>query len=176
MTNPMAIENTISQWTADDSPHPLYREVIVWCPGCDQRHHFTVEILDPEYRRPNGSPEPVWQWDGNLEQPTFSPSMLAYSTVHLCEGEHEPVVCEDPDNCGEKGHLILNAERGGPTPEPEDRVLGHNTPHTREPAWGNCHSFLRAGVWEFLSDCSHSMAGQNVPMVPLPDWVTKWPH
>jgi hypothetical protein len=35
-----------------------------------------------------------------------------------------------------------------------------------------CHSFLRNGVWEFLGDCTHSLAGQHVPMVPLPDWVT----
>ena len=33
-----------------------------------------------------------------------------------------------------------------------------------------CHSFLRAGVWEFLSDSSHALAGQTVPMVPLPAW------
>lgn len=33
-----------------------------------------------------------------------------------------------------------------------------------------CHSFLRAGKWEFLTDCTHDMAGQkDVPMVPLPD-------
>jgi hypothetical protein len=33
-----------------------------------------------------------------------------------------------------------------------------------------CHSFVRNGRWEFLSDCSHSLAGQTVEMVPLPDW------
>jgi hypothetical protein len=35
-----------------------------------------------------------------------------------------------------------------------------------------CHSYLRNGFWEFLTDCTHSLAGQTVPMVPLPDWVT----
>lgn len=34
-----------------------------------------------------------------------------------------------------------------------------------------CHSFLRDGVWEFLNDCTHSLAGQKVPMSPLPLWV-----
>jgi hypothetical protein len=34
-----------------------------------------------------------------------------------------------------------------------------------------CHSFLRAGRWEFLGDCTHKLAGQTVDMVPLPDWV-----
>ena len=29
-----------------------------------------------------------------------------------------------------------------------------------------CHSFVRDGVWEFLGDCTHAMAGQHVPMIP----------
>ena len=29
-----------------------------------------------------------------------------------------------------------------------------------------CHSFLRDGVWQFLGDCTHAMAWQNVPMIP----------
>lgn len=33
-----------------------------------------------------------------------------------------------------------------------------------------CHSFLKAGVFEFLGDCTHALKGQRVPMVPLPDW------
>lgn len=34
-----------------------------------------------------------------------------------------------------------------------------------------CHSFLRNGVWEFLGDSTHSLAGQSTPVVPLPDWL-----
>ena len=34
-----------------------------------------------------------------------------------------------------------------------------------------CHSFLRAGRWEFLTDSTHVLAGQTVDMVPLPDWL-----
>lgn len=30
-----------------------------------------------------------------------------------------------------------------------------------------CHSFVKAGQIEFLSDCTHALAGQTVPM---PDW------
>lgn len=33
-----------------------------------------------------------------------------------------------------------------------------------------CHSFLRNGRWEFLSDSTHDLAGQTVDMVPLPEW------
>lgn len=32
-----------------------------------------------------------------------------------------------------------------------------------------CHSFLRAGVFEFLGDCTHRLAGQRVPLPELPD-------
>lgn len=36
-----------------------------------------------------------------------------------------------------------------------------------------CHSFLRAGRWEFLTDCDHALAGQTVDMVPLPLWFVR---
>ena len=36
---------------------------------------------------------------------------------------------------------------------------------------GVCHSFLKAGVFEFLSDCTHPLAGQFVPMPDLPEWA-----
>lgn len=34
-----------------------------------------------------------------------------------------------------------------------------------------CHSFLREGVFEFLNDSTHSLAGTHVPIPDLPDWV-----
>jgi hypothetical protein len=36
-----------------------------------------------------------------------------------------------------------------------------------------CHTFIRDGKIQFLSDCTHASKGQTVPMVPLPDWVVK---
>lgn len=41
------------------------------------------------------------------------------------------------------------------------RVLPQAVPHC-------CHSFVTKGVIQFLSDCTHSMAGQNAPMIPWP--------
>lgn len=35
-----------------------------------------------------------------------------------------------------------------------------------------CHSFLRKGVFQFLNDSTHSLAGQFVEMPDLPDWIT----
>lgn len=34
-----------------------------------------------------------------------------------------------------------------------------------------CHSFLKAGVFQYLDDCTHSLKGLFVPMVPLEDWM-----
>ena len=59
----------------------------------------------------------MWEFDGNYESPTFSPSMGANLSGW---SEHHPV----------------------------------------------CHSFVRNGVWQFLGDCTHHMANQNVPMIP----------
>lgn len=80
---------------------------LVFCPGCNEIHVFDQR----------------WTWDGNTNEPTFSPSMLSRS----------------PD------HVDITKQV--------------------------CHSFLKKGVWQFLSDCTHELAGQNVPMINLPDWI-----
>src|SRR4051794_38443648 len=80
----------------------------LWCPGCKDVHRITN----------------LWDFDGNLEAPTFNPSILT------------------------KG--------GGYYKRDGSFVRGHR-----------CHSFIRNGVWEFLSDCDHELAGKHVPMVDL---------
>ena len=32
-----------------------------------------------------------------------------------------------------------------------------------------CHSFIRAGRWEFLSDCTHALANTTVLMQEIPE-------
>lgn len=101
-----------------------YDALAFWCPGC--------ESIDDDGDRQGGlhmiavnSPHhpPSWEWDGNLDAPTLSPSILT--------------------------------KRG--EAEQDARPLFV------------CHSFLRAGVFEFLGDCTHNYAGQNVPLPDLPD-------
>lgn len=155
------IENT------DDQGNVIIRNVWTWCPGCDSLHPFRVLTV--------GAQE-TWEWDGNLESPTFSPSLLCHSSIHLCEGEHDPTICPDKDGCEQANHVIGHEVDGVLTWRFRDgvpdgagpAVFGHGQPHTREPAFGSCHSFLRAGRWEFLSDSAHHLAGQTVDMVPLP--------
>ncbi|PFG17179.1 hypothetical protein ATK74_1742 [Propionicimonas paludicola] len=33
-----------------------------------------------------------------------------------------------------------------------------------------CHSFIKAGQWQFLTDSTHNLAGRTVPMVPVDQW------
>lgn len=76
-----------------------YMRFLFWCPGCEGYHSFNHH----------------WKFDGNMDKPTVSPS------------------------------LLVNAGRECPS-EPR------------------CHLFLRNGVIQFLSDCTHDLAGQSVPL------------
>ncbi|WP_262504356.1 DUF6527 family protein [Sphingobium sp. KCTC 72723] len=86
------------------------------CPGCDSHHVCSVTGPSP------------WQWNGSLDRPTLSPSVL----------------------------ITYNGADAG-----QDRGDGKNAP----PAV--CHSFVVDGRIQFLSDCTHDLAGQTVE---LPDW------
>jgi len=89
-----------------------------WCVPCNTHHRFITKRGVDEV--------PVWDFDGNLESPTFSPSLL-------CNGRAKA----------------------------EDLF-----PHTKS---HRCHLFLRAGMVEYLSDCTHEAAGTTVP-VQDPCW------
>ena len=70
--------------------------------------------------------------------------------------------------CEDHHMVTLNSETGwqwngsteSPTFAPSILVSG-GSQNSR------CHSFVRDGHWEFLSDSSHALAGQTVPMVPI---------
>lgn len=80
---------------------------MIFCPGCQCGHRFQVE----------GTPR--WDFNGDMEGPTFSPSYLVQ-----WDAGHPPV---------------------------------HH----------QCHSFVRDGQIQFLSDCTHALAGQTVPLEPF---------
>lgn len=105
---------------------------MIQCPACGNGHLFNTT--------PSGS-KPVWTFNGDLEKPTFSPSMLVRS------------------GCKAPGH------------KPGDPCwCSYNKDHPGDPApfgCGVCHSFVRAGRIEFLGDCTHRLAGQTVD---LPAW------
>lgn len=103
------------------------RSLIFICPGCGDAHAVPVEG--------NGM---KWQFNGDLEKPTLSPSLL-FRTGHYVPGQENKEHCwctynaEHPD---EKAPFICSV----------------------------CHSFIRDGKIEFLSDCTHALAGQTVEL------------
>lgn len=147
---------------------PLGRRCLTWCPGCDLLHPFSIVGEDGSHG------ENVWTWDGNLEQPTFEPSLLCYKTRHLCQDMPHYELCGfqnsggEGEDCGELNHMMVDDGTG------ERRIFSHVLPCPKGDAgYGNCHSFLRKGVWEFLDDSTaHRLRGM-VPMVPLPNWLVR---
>lgn len=87
--------------------------LMFWCPGCDAAHKI-------QYGSGGG---PRWGWNGDVNKPTFTPSVL--------------VRYDGPD-----------AGIDGAPP-------------------AICHSFVTDGRIQFLSDCTHDLAGKTVD---LPDW------
>lgn len=72
-------------------------------------------------------------------------------------------------------------EHGGPESGPVWDGDPHSDPFTMSPSLlvgipGSddvCHSFVVSGRWQFLGDCTHALAGQQVPVEPLPDWLVR---
>ena len=124
----------IAQW--DDRPGASGRTYLFHCPGCGYGHRIDV--------RTDGL-RPSWTFDGNLDAPTFSPSLLIRS-VKL--PPRDPATNDFPK--GPDGKYVLD-EQG--------RIAG-----TQDTV---CHSFIRAGRIEYLGDCTHELAGQVVEMADV---------
>lgn len=98
------------------------------CPGCGDTHEITTG-------------GPFWSFNGDLDKPTFNPSILVTSG-HYMKGHK-----------GDSCWCTYNAENPGKE-HPFTCYL--------------CHSFVTEGHIEFLNDCSHKLGGHTVE---LPDIV-----
>jgi hypothetical protein len=96
------------------------------CPGCEQTHVVWVE---------GATQGPKWEWNGSLDRPTFSPSILVRSG-HYAPGQPPGRLC----------WCTYEARYGKPAPF--KCVV--------------CHSFVTEGRIQFLGDCTHALAGQTV--------------
>lgn len=99
-----------------------------FCPGCNEFHHVSLVQGDPA----------SWHWNGSVDKPTLSPSVLVRS------GHHIP---NHGDEC-----WCTYEKRYGKEPPFKCYV---------------CHSFVREGQIEFLSDCTHALAGKTVDLPSL---------
>jgi hypothetical protein len=84
------------------------------CPGCNDFHM-------PVVNDKQGGPQ--WDFNGDLDRPTFSPSLLMRWSEYR-DG--------DPDGKPSVHHI--------------------------------CHSFIRDGRIEFLGDCTHHLANQEIEL------------
>ncbi len=116
----------VKKWSSPDGTQSGYN---FQCPGCGYSH----------------SVNQTWAFSGDLDRPTFSPSVLVTSG-HFC-AHHKP-----GDDCW----CTFYAD-----PENADVT-------DRRFQCGVCHSFVRDGRIQFLGDCTHELAGQTVD---LPEWT-----
>lgn len=105
-----------------NDPKGRYDALMFCCPGCaSTRDGYEGLHMLPITGGTNL--RPTWSFNGNLELPTLSPSIL---TKFNWEGKE--IVC---------------------------------------------HSFLTDGVFNFLGDSTHALAGQQVPIPDLVSWAIK---
>lgn len=109
-----------------------------WCPGCQEKHALRVRV--------EGGRRPSWEWNGSVDAPTFTPSVLV-RVGHFAEGWTQ----------GDKCWCTWAAEHPGEEPSFE---------------CSQCHSYVTNGSIQFLADCSHSLAGQTVPLPERDAWPT----
>lgn len=89
------------------------------CPARGCGHHMIPVAYTDEYRaqcKAAGRNGAQWEWNGNVDRPTFNPSLLV-------------------------------------------REYGPNDEVVRV-----CHSYVKEGRIEFLSDCTHELAGKVVDL------------
>lgn len=96
------------------------------CPGCGRHHTLPF----------GAGTGPHWGFNGSLDKPTLTPSILA-TNGHFVSGY-------DGRGC----YCDYNREH----PDDVDYVCGI------------CHSFVTDGMIQFLSDCTHALAGHTVPL------------
>lgn len=89
----------------------------------------------------DGLQHAVWSFNGNGDRPTFTPSILVRSGHHA--PHHKP---------GDSCWCTYNVEHPDSPAPFECRV---------------CHSYITDGQIQYLSDCTHELAGKTVP---LPDF------
>jgi Family of unknown function (DUF6527) len=59
----------------DATDQPTGEETLYfWCPGCRSGHMYRIK------RATGDTQKALWSWNGNKDKPTFTPSLLYYTT------------------------------------------------------------------------------------------------
>ena len=88
-------------------------------------------------------PGPRWGWNGDADKPTFTPSVLVTGRDLTPKGE------ADFEAWCAAGH-------------PDRKGVPFESADVR------CHTFVTDGRIQYLSDCTHHLAGQTIDLPPWP--------
>lgn len=124
-------------------------QVAFRCPGCGYTHSLPMQIREqrlavPDPEDQDWTPPAVyydvrdgaWSWNGDVLKPSFQPSILAHW--------HQWMPPVTPEN--------MNDFKRAPWPQTKVESV--------------CHSFVTDGRIQFLTDCTHALAGQTVDIPP----------
>jgi hypothetical protein len=106
------------------------RSMMFECPGCEMSHMVNVA----------GTGKPVWGWNGSMDRPTFTPSVL--------------VSWDCMSEVGRARSKVFRDQYGRYPDHTENPYDEHHV----------CHSFVTDGRIQFLGDCTHKLAGQTVDL------------
>ncbi len=109
----------------------------IYCLGCEENHIIYTEPVAGRY---------VWGFNGDVEKPTFTPSLLIRSGHYVPEHNKDSCWCTYNKEQEEKGEEPSGFE------------------------CGICHTFITDGKIQYLTDCTHKLAGQTID---LPEIDTK---
>lgn len=99
------------------------------CPGCKAAGQGACHVLTTGEHLSTR-----WQFNGNVDRPTFSPSLLGRWPTWV------------------------------PPVTPENMAQWKSAPWPQTKVEYVCHSFITDGRIQFLSDCTHQLAGQTVDL------------
>lgn len=101
------------------------------CLGCDEEH---LLYTNPSYG------DITWGFNGDIEKPTFNPSLLIRTGCHISNHKTDHCWCTYNKECIEKGEKPTSFK------------------------CKTCHTFITDGKIQYLTDCSHKLAGQTIEL------------
>jgi len=113
----------IPRTNADDTS----RGYVFWCPACRELHYYNTDPRE----------SPVWRFDGNMEAPSFSPSLLYVDRrCHLYVSLGRIVYCSDCAHsfAGKTVEMVdLDPGTGRPCMSEEEKAKEPEKPKEPEP-------------------------------------------
>lgn len=110
------VSRVLRNWSDPDGARSGFTH---WCPGCNHSHEYVTYRSDGKHDAEHS----VWGFDGNLEKPTFTPSMRIFIPAHAFDGKQFPekttchyfVTAGEIRYCGDCQHAL----NGKTVPLPE---------------------------------------------------------